>query len=244
MATTFSEIVKTATIIIDDIRDREQLSLNPAVFYRRYSGYIEAAMPLLSRPPELYAFLRDNMVGSTFDEAVWTSTPESTEQETDVDTGVTGFELCSIISVYSDGTAEPYEEFEYDSETGIVTFGIQESEDINYQIDFYNDGYFKNNLTPAQLRLFGLAISVVWNERFENDWLNIQPKIKDSSFKSANEPGFISKITERQLQYRQRFSDELRKYEQDIAYMGFPLAHGDEVRTMFGTGYTKVTRAD
>ena len=239
MATTFSEIVKTATVIIDDVRDREQLSLNPAVFYRRYSGYVEAALPLLSRPPELYAFLRDKKVGSSFDEATWTSTAESTDTETDVDTGILGYELCSVIMIQEDGYAEPYEDFEYNPETGIVTFGVQEAEDINYQIDFYNDGYFDVDLTPAQLRLFALAISVVWNERFENDWLTIFPKVKDTSFKSANEPGFIGKVTERQLQYRQRFQDELRKYEQDIAYMGFPMAHGNELRTMFDTGYSK-----
>ena len=241
MATYFSEIVKTATVIIDDVRDREQLSLNPAVFYRRYSGYIEAAMPLLSRPPELYAFLRDKVVYSLFDDFAWTSTEASKSAETTVETGKTGYDICSVITVSEDGYAEPYEDFTYDSETGNVTFAVQEDEGIIYEIDFYKDGYFNDtDLTPAQIRLFALAISVVWNERFENDWLNIQPKIKDNSFKSANEPGFISKLTERQLQYRQRFSDELRKYEQDIAYMGEPsMTHTAEYRALFGTGYSR-----
>lgn len=238
MATTFSEIVKAATVIIDDVRDSEQLSLNPAAFYRRYAGYVESALPLLSRPPELYAFLRDKLVHSDFDDYVWTSTEESKTTQAQVETGKIGFDLCSIIVVSDDGYAEPYEDFTYDSETGIITFGIQAKSGIIYDINFYKDGYFDTTLTPAQLRLFGLAISVVWNERFENDWLSIFPKIKDTSFKSANEPGFIGKVTERQLQYRQRFQDELRKYEQDVAYMGFPLAHGNELRTMFDTGYT------
>ena len=240
MATTFSEIVKTATVIIDDVRDREQLSLNPAVFYRRYSGYIEAAMPLLSRPPELYATLRDSITYSQFDDSSWTSTEASTEAQATVETGKTGFDLCSIITVSEDGYAEPYTDFTYDSETGNITFGIQTGAGIIYEIDFYKDGYFSHDLTPAQIRLFALAISVVWNERFENDWLNIQPKIKDNSFKSAAEPGFIGKVTERQLQYRQRFSDELRKYEQDIAYMGFAgMPHHAEEVAMFGTGYSR-----
>lgn len=239
MATTFSEIVKAATVIIDDVRDREQLSLNPAVFYRRYAGYVETALPLLSRPPELYAYLRDNIVFSAYDDFTWTSTEESKQAETAVYTGKIGFDLCSIVTVDSDGYATPYTDFTYDSETGYITFGIQEKSGVIYDIDFYTDGYFNADLTPAQIRLFALAISVVWNERFENDWLNIQPKVKDNSFKTANEPGFISKVTERQLQYRQRFSDELRKYEQDVAYLGFPLAHGNEVRTMFNTGFHK-----
>lgn len=245
MATTFSEIVKTATTIIDDVRDREQLSLNPAVFYRRYSGYIEAALPLLSRPPELYTYLRDNMVYSSYDSTTWTSTEASLTDEVQVSTDITGYDLCSVVCVYADGTADPYTDFTYDSETGIVTFGIQTEEGLDYDIDFYNDGYISTELTPAQLRLFALAISVVWNERFENDWLTIHPKVKDSSFKSVNEPGFIGKVTERQLQYRQRFSDELRKYEQDVAYMGFSaMTHSNELNTMFATGYEKTTRAD
>ena len=240
MATTFSEIVKAATIIIDDVRDREQLSVNPAVFYRRYSGYIEAALPLLSRPPELYAFLRNNITYSTFDSFEWTSTAESVMAETQVDTGKTGYELCSIVSIDEEGIVEPYTDFSYDAETGIVTFGTQASEGIDYDIDFYTDGYVNAVLTPAQLRLFALAISVVWNERFENDWLNIQPKIKDNSFKSQNESSYMSKLTERQLQYRQRFSDELRKYEQDIAYMAFTgMPHTAETRAMFDTGYSR-----
>lgn len=234
MATTFSEIVKAATVIIDDVRDREQLSMNPAVFYRRYSGYIEVALPLLSRPPELYNYLKNNIVYSEYDDFAWTSTAESIGAETTVDTQKTGYELCSIVCIYDDGVAEPYEDFTYDAETGVITFGEQSAEGIEYDISFYTDGYIKTDLSPAQIRLFALAISVVWNERFENDWLNIQPKVKDSSFKSANEPGFISKLTERQLQYRQRFQDELRKYEQDIAYMSQPRAFREEIKTMFG----------
>lgn len=240
MATNFSEIVKAATIIIDDVRDREQLSLNPAVFYRRYSGYIDAALPLLNRPPELYAHLRNNIVYSTFADASWTSTEDSTEATTEVDTGATGYELCSVMSIEEDGYAETYTDFTYDSETGIVTFGIQAQKGTAYEIDFYNDGSFKVDLTPAQIRLFALAISVVWNERFENDWLAIFPKNKDSSFKTQNESSYMSKLTERQIQYRQRLSDELRKYEQDVAYMGFNgMPHRSEMRAMFDTGYKK-----
>lgn len=241
MATKFSEIIKTATVIIDDVRDREQLSLNPAVFYHRYSGYVEAAMPLLSRPPELYMYIRNNTVYSGFAETSWVSTAESMETQAEVDTEKPKFELCSIVKIDSEGMMTPYKDFTYDAETGRITFGLQEEEGIEYDINFYNDGYVKFDLTPAQLRLFGLAISVVWNERFENDWLNIQPKIKDSSFKSVNEPGFISKLTERQLQYRQRFQDELRKYEQDVAYIGFVVRRKGLKDAMFDPNYSKTT---
>lgn len=216
--TALAEIIGEAMIYIDDVRLQEQLAVNPALFYRRTSAYISAAMPLLSSPPELYCHVSKEYVPAEYDDFTWVSTERSVNEKTAVDTGCIGYELCSVMTRSEDGLeAYGYEDFAYDPETGIVTFGIQKEANTEYEIDFYKDGSVKD-LTLSMKRLFGLAIAVVWNERFSNDWLNITPKIHDSTFNVVNESTYMDKLTGRTLAFRKKFEDELHKYEQINAY--------------------------
>ena len=182
MATSWEQIYAAAMIPIDDVRLQEQLEISPALFNRRMSLYVSAAMPLLSRPPELLKYLKDGMEEPTYDDYEWTSTAASTLVETTVATERIGYELCScvIVEVLDDGRVmqTPYE-VDYDSETGEVVFPVQEAEGIQYQLDFYTDGSV-NDLSESQLRLFGQAIAPVWDERFIGGWLSRTPKINDS----------------------------------------------------------------
>ena len=218
MATTVSEVISQALIFIDDVRLTELLQVSPARFYRKMSAYVQVAMPLLNRPPELFTYINSEYIEATYDSYSWTSTPESTEEETTVATSITGFELCSITQRSADGVYEtPYTDFTYDPDTGDITFGVQEQEDIEYEIDFYSDGSF-SDLSLTMMRLFALAVANVWNDRFNNNWLNMQVKIKDSSFDTVNESNYIEKMTIRTKELKQAFSSELHKYEQDVAY--------------------------
>lgn len=216
--TQISEIIKKAMVIIDDVRLTQQLAENPAIFYRRMCGYVELAIPMLSSPPELYRYITDNLTESEFASAAWVSTEESLTQETDVDTGKTGFDLCCV-SMYDqdEKSVIQYTGAEYDPETGVVTFPVQTDTEIVYDIDFYKDGSVAE-LTPQMERLFALAVAVMWNERLDNNWLNIQPKIKDSSFSTINESNYIDKMTARAKEKRLEFTDELKKFEQNTMY--------------------------
>lgn len=216
--TQIAEIIQKAMVVIDDVRLTQQLSQNPALFYRRMSGYVDLAVPMLSSPPELYTYIAEGFEPPQFADSVWVSTEESMSEVTEVDTGITGFDLCSV-SVYStDGKqVAAYTEAQYDAETGIVTFPIQSAEGIVYDIDFYKDGTVAD-LTPQMMRLFALAVAVMWNERLDNNWLNIQPKIKDSSFETINESNYIDKMTLRGREKRREFTDELKKFEQTAMY--------------------------
>lgn len=225
MATAIAEIISEAMIYIDDVRLQEQLSTNPALFYRRTSAYVSAAMPLLSSPPELLSHIQKEYVAPDYDDYVWISTAESTmDDSTEVGTGCIGYELCSVVTVYEDGLTTPYTDFEYDSETGIVTFGEQSTEGIEYEIDFYKDGSVAD-LTFSMKRLFGLAIAIVWDERLDRNWLALTPKVKDSSFQTVNESNYMDKLAIRKVTNRQAFQDELRKYEQDNAYRNVYKPH-------------------
>lgn len=215
--TAIAEVITQAMVYIDDIRLQEQLGVNPALFYRRMSDYINAAMPLLSSPPQLFDYVYGEYTAPEYADMYWTSTEESIAGETVIPTEYTGYDLCSVVSLDAENNATAYTEAIYDSETGAITFPPQLEAGINYEIDFYKDGETAD-LTPTMVRLFALAIAIVWDERFSNSWLNITPKIKDSSFQTVNESTYIDKLTHRQKENRQRFQDEMRKYEQNSAY--------------------------
>ena len=215
--TAIADVITQAMVYIDDIRLQEQLAVNPALFYRRMSDYINAAMPLLSSPPQLLDYVHGQYIAPEYGDTDWTSTEASTTAETVISTDYIGYDLCSIVSLDAENNATPYLDATYNSETGEVTFPIQTSAGINYEIDFYKDGETAD-LTPTMIRLFALAIAIVWDERFSNSWLNITQKIKDSSFQTVNESTYMDKLTNRQKENRQRFQDEMRKYEQNSAY--------------------------
>lgn len=223
MATTWAEIVAAALIQIDDVRLEEQMVVSPAQFYRRMSAIIQQAMPLLSRPPELLTHLKTGMVLPVYDDFQWTSDEDSTDEPTEVDTGMVGYDLCSVTQRIQapNGTISlvPYPAATYDPETGVVTMPDQDSANINYDFDFYTDGSFPD-LTETQMRLFALAIAVVWDERFSRNWIGLTPKIHDDSFETVNEANYMAQVTKRLTENRIAFNDELRWYEQLCAYNG------------------------
>lgn len=220
MATSYADIIAAAMIQIDDVRLNEQMQVSPALYYRRMSAIIGQALPLLSRPPELLTYLQDGMTEPDYDDFEWVSTDESTTQETAVDTGKIGYDLCScVLRVPADnGTVNfsPYA-VSYDAETGVVTFPQQSDAGLDYELDFYTDGSFPD-LTPTQMRLFALAIAVVWDERFSRTWIAMFPKIADESFKTVNEANWTAQVSKRLHDNRIAFNDELRWYEQQSAY--------------------------
>lgn len=218
MATAWSEVITAAMQALDDERWAEQLTVSPAQFYRAKSDSVKFALPLLNSPPELLDYVESGMTEPQYGDYSWTSTAESLDGETEVNTGLTGCELMSALVLSADGTAaSPYSGAAYDPETGIVTMPQQTAEGINYEFDFYTDGSFQT-LTSSQLRLFALAVCVVWDEHFERNWLNMTQKIHDSSFTTVNEANYIDKNSRRLLDNRQAFNDELHKYEQLCAY--------------------------
>ena len=227
--TGWTDIITTAMTLIDDIRWREDLAVNPAMFYRAKSEYVTLALAMLNRPPELYLKLDTGKTAPAYADAAWTSTEESMTEQTAVQTGKTGFAICSVAQYNADGTKlNPYDAA-YDPETGEVTFPIQAAAGINYTIDFYTDGAFPD-LTTRQAELFAYAVAIVWDTRFERNFLNLQAKIHDSAFNVVNEANYADKISQRLMRNEQLFRDKLNKYEQDCAYAArFPRGGGTKL---------------
>lgn len=218
MATGWSDIITAAMQIIDDINWRDQLAISPAQFYRAKSETVQFSLPLLNRPPEFLQYLQEGMEAPSYADYEWTSTEESTGAATVVETGMTGFALCSVSQRSADGFDYfPYTIVAYDAETGTVTFPVQTAAGIEYSIDFYTDGSFPD-LTPTQMRLFALAVAVTWDDKFQRDWLSDTMKLRDASFDTVNENNYMRQTNERFLANKTAFNDELRDYEQYCAY--------------------------
>ena len=106
--------------------------------------------------------------------------------------------------------------------TGNVTFPVQSAAGIKYTIDFYTDGAFGTQnkaLTVRQMELFSLAVAIVWDQRMDRNWLNIQAKVHDSSFNPPSEGTYTEKINQRLMRNIQMFNDKCTKYEQDCAFV-------------------------
>lgn len=224
MGTAWSDIItNSAMVVIGDDRMQDDLRTDAALFFRRMSSWMGMAIPMLKSPPELLVYLTDGLIEPQYADFEWTSDQISTTQETVVETGKVGYELCNCVSVLyarnGDAAFFPYTDFTYDPETGVVTFPQQDSADVEYRLDFYTDGQFAHDLTFRQKRLLGLAIAVTWDNRFNREWLNIQPKVKDKSFNTPNENTTMKESTARYKENLQLFYSELRGYEQECAYM-------------------------
>lgn len=216
--TGWSEVISAAKLLIDDVRWQKELETSAARFFRAKSDFVRMAIPRLNRPPGLLNFIQSGMEEPQYGSLSWVSDETSMEQETDIETGMVNYGLCTVALRAENGLYEtPYMDFTYEPETGIVSFAVQPETGLQYEIDFYNDGAFQD-LSEAQMRLFARAVAVVWDERFERNWLNLQPKIHDSSFSTVNEANYQEKASLRLQRSIQAFEDELRKYEQDCAY--------------------------
>lgn len=224
MGTAWSEIITDyAMVIISDTRMRDDLATNPALFFRRMAGWMQMSIPMLKSPPELLVYLTEGLTQPQYADFSWESDQNSTVSETTVETGKTGYELCSCVQIVTarngDAIYYPYTDFTYDAETGVVTFPQQDNAGISYSLDFYTDGQFAHELTMKQKRLLAMAIAVNWDNRFNREWLNIQPKPHDKSFNPPNENTTMKESTARFEKNAQLFYAELRGYEQECAYM-------------------------
>lgn len=216
--TGWSQVIAKAKVLIDDVRWDRELAVDPARFYRAKSDYVLLALPLLNRPPNLQAAIKNGMTLPQYDSYSY-SLAEDISGNLTIETGMTGYEIASVVIRGADGISEtPVTAFVYDAESGNVKAEITASAGQSVEIDFYTDGQFAD-LSDTQMRLFALAVAVVWDERFDNNWLNMQQKIHDSSFSTANEGNYAEKISQRRERNRAAFTEELKQYEQNVAYL-------------------------
>lgn len=216
--TGWSDVITAAMQVIDDERWRDELRINAAQFYRAKSQTVIFALPLMSKPPELLAYLQTDMMSAGYDDFVYISEQEAEAgSSVTVETGKQNYDICNVSMRSTDGMASIPVPCNYDTESGNVTLTLAASGVREYSIDFYKDGEFQT-MTPTQMRLFALAVAVTWDDRFQRDWMANTMKIHDGSFETVNESNYMDKSNARFLSNKQAFEDELRDYEQKCAY--------------------------
>lgn len=226
-ATSFIDIVcNHAMIEIADIRLQKELEISPARFFRKMAFYMLNAIPRFNRPPEARIWME--FTPPSFDDMEYTTPGEIPAEGLTVETGKTGYEIVSVISMTEDGygsydyTPVPVEN--YDAETGVIQFApdvVSTNETLS--IDFYTDGMFERELGAEMKRILGLLVQIVWENRFANDYLLQQPKIKDKSFDVGSEANHMRATTERMRYLNEQVNQELKRFEQNSVYSAVVL---------------------
>lgn len=219
-----SVITDDALLIINDLRLNEELAENPALFFRKMSFYMKHAIPRFNRPPEMKEWLA--YTAPTYDDTTYTAEADAASDITYATTK-TGYDLMSagIVTqdVYGNPLYTPFQNAEYNAETGVITIHASEEAPVEkgtlFQFDFYSDGTFTNDLTDAQRRILALCIQYGWETAFANDWLNRAPRAKDRSFDAGNVSSQVRANTERINAVRRTLDDEMTGYAQSCAYM-------------------------
>lgn len=223
--TGWSEIIcDYAMLFINDDRTTDKLRNNPARFFREMSLYVRSAIPRFNRPPEIIPWLKRG-TEPKFDSYLWTvPEPEAPlAGSIPVSTGMTGYELCSVVvrgtDRYGNTIETPYTQVRYDPETGEVYFSEELDPGTVFDLDFYTDGYFENELTQEMKRLLGLCVQLVWENRFASAWLPREAKVADRSFTTPNEANWTRAQEEKRRSLEATLNEELRLYEHNCAYM-------------------------
>ena len=237
--TTFIEIISDyAMIEIMDVRLQKELAVSPARFFRKMSFYMLNAIPRFNRPPEARDWL--SFTAPVYDDFD-TEVPASYDPAEDFTaaTEKAGFEMASVIKIEPDGYGAyefvPVPIKTYDAETGTVTVasGLVKAGD-QLAMDFYTDGLFDRELGLEMKRILGLLVQIVWENRFINDFLLQQPKIKDRSFDVGNEANHMRASTERLRFLNDQVNQELKSFEQNVWYNTVVINHESEPRMDIG----------
>lgn len=217
--TTFSEIITDyAMVEIDDARLNQDLATSPARFYRKMCLYMNNAIPRFNRPPVVREWLQHS-------EPQWDDYQYTAESDMEVGSTIAteaiGHSMASAVKRMDDGYGDvvlmPLA-IEYNAENGTVTLQQEVEADTQIDIDFYTDGEFNYELGEEIKRILGLCVQLVWENRFVNNFLLQQPKIKDRSFDVGSEANHMNAGTNRLRALTQMLNGEMNAFEQSVAY--------------------------
>lgn len=146
-----------------------------------------------------------------------------------------GYELfnCQLqeLNDFGDVILNPTNAVSYNHDNGEITIHATPEQPIVkgtiYNMDFYTDGEFEENLSGEIMRILGMCFNVVWQMRFNNDWLSNVPKVEDKSFYEQNRANKMKVDGERLRQLLTDLASAMRRYEQKLHYRKlFPTGRG------------------
>lgn len=232
-------ITEYCSLYVDDIRLSDLASTDMPLYARRMYQYFNAGLPLFSIPVDMQEYLigtanNPRFIEPKFDSTLYITTEDyNTNFKINLGQAYAEYEMCAcrVKTIDNAGnvilTPIPVT---YIRETGVVvisaTIDVPVLSGTTYDFDFYTDGYFLENLTPSIMSILGMCFQVVWQDRFNTDWLSMVTKIEDKSFYEQNRANKMKSDTERLYQLRQKLYGEMRRYEQNL-YQKSVLASSD-----------------
>lgn len=224
-------ITEYCAMYVDDVQLQDLSAENPPLYARRMWQYLQPAISLFTLPMEMQAYLvgtehNPNLIAPTFAATQYTTDTEYDSTFTiSLGDQYSGYELYSCRQKITQPNNNVYYapvNSTYDSETGTISIIVPNGESVpantTYDFDFYTDGYFVNNLSGVVLNILGMCFQVVWQDRFNTDWLSMVSKVEDRSFSEQNRANKIKADTERLEFLRRKLAGEMRKYEQSKFY--------------------------
>ncbi|PWM20089.1 MAG: hypothetical protein DBX49_01160 [Clostridia bacterium] len=221
MGTTWEQIETQAmTYIKNDLSLDWDMANRLPVYYNRMAGYMRAAIPKFNRPPAMLSKLKQ-YTAPLFDDFNYTA-PATLPAPASIQTGKPGYELCAAglaaTDSYGNPSYTPLTVTNYDSATGEVSIaeGVAEGQTIAF--DFYRSGSFAEILNDTEADILAYCIYNVWEHRFDNDAIERQSKIRDSSFTTISEASQTDAGTRRQKEVDSQLFAMMRAYEQNLEY--------------------------
>lgn len=224
-------LTQYCAIYVDDIRLQELAIKNPPLYARKMCGYFIPAISLFTIPAEMTDYLLGNSTNPNFIEPNYNqeryivSETQTTTFEINLGENFIGYELfsASIISMQGNEIISTATNLcTYDNTTGIITVNATTDNPVNintiFDFDFYTDGYFVNDLTNEIMNILGFCFELVWQERFNMDWLSNVSKLEDKSFFEQNRANKIRADYEKLDKIRQKLAGEMRRFEQNKYY--------------------------
>ena len=211
----------------------EELALEDKPLYAwRMWGYLRVAIPHFTMPATMQEYLvgteeNPKLIEPTFNSYLHTVEFDITDSYTlELGEQYAGFDLFScrqrVVDDFDRVIMLPADCASYDRETGTVTFNATAEypipEGTIFDMDFYADGQFVETLSYEAMKILGLCFQVVWQNRFNNDWISNVSKVEDKSFSEQNRANKMNADTARLKEIRTMLAEEMRKYEQNLKY--------------------------
>lgn len=214
---------------VDDIRLQELAETNPPLYARRMYNYFLPAISLFNQPAQMQEFFFGSPENPNFVDPIMDSTSYMMEDSERSDfivplgAAFAGFDLCACQVKTYDALNNPILtpiSISYDESNGNVTVHAtsqnQVPMDAVLEFDFYTDGEFINDLTPEMMSILGMCFQVVWQNRFNTNWLSMVPKVEDKSFFEQNRANKMNADSHKLQNDIRWLNEQLQTFENNL----------------------------
>ena len=216
-------------VYVDDLRLQELAQTNPPLYARRMYNYFLPAISLFNQPASMQEYFFGTAENPNFTDPKIDNSSYMVEDAEQSDfivplgSAYAGYDLCACqVKVYDalDNAIISPIPITYDPTTGNVTVHATQKNKVPQnailEFDFYTDGSFSKDLTPEIMNLLGMCFKVVWQNRFNTNWLSMVPKVEDKSFFEQNRANKMNADSNKLQNDIRWLNEELQKFENNL----------------------------